>query len=268
MHDQDAAGAHEGYAIKGQMNLPRIQNRAQSNLSAHNAGSRNKLDDSKRYPDLSEQEQQLIKLAANGLTDIAIANRLGITESTVKSYWLRVRNKLGPHNRTELVAHALREESEQTISELNGEIQRLKQALVRHDKNAVNFYRDVLENTSDAVFAVDRGGCFVWLNLEAERMFGYRLDELVGKPVSLLVPPRLHNRHLSHIIQYLANPERKEMGQHLATLAVRKGGEEFSMSASLGSIETSDGRIVTCFVRDTSESKALDSYLERRGVLP
>ena len=222
--------------------------------------------DSRPHPDLSEREQQLITLAAQGLTDTAIANRLGISEPTVKSYWGRVRSKLGPCNRTELVAHAIREESERTVSELNREIQKLRQTLREGDSPGVDIHREILENAPDAVFAVDQEGCFLWLSMEAERMFGYRFDELVGKPVSVLVPERLHERHLAHVTQYLSNPEKKLMGEHLATMAVRKDGGEFPIAASLGSIDTPNGRIVTCFLRDISEAKALDAYVERHGA--
>ena len=226
------------------------------------------MENTKKHPDLSEREQQLIALAAKGYTDTAIANRLGISEPTVKSYWLRVRSKLGPYNRTELVAHALREETERTVSELNGEIQRLKDALNQSNEAPLGIHQVMLENAPDAVFAVDQEGCFVWLNLEAERMFGYRFDEIVCQPVSLLVPAQLHDRHRLHMSQFLSNPEKKKMGEHLGTKAVRKDGEEFLVAASLASIDTPNGPIVICFLRDISEEKALHSFVERLGVSP
>lgn len=218
------------------------------------------------HPDLSEREQQLITLAAQGLTDTAIAHRLGISEPTVKSYWQRVRIKLGPYNRTELVAHALREESELAITELNGEITRLRDALLHSDRGAMDLQREMLENAPDAAFAVDQDGNFLWLNLEAERMFGYRYDELAGKPVSTVVPLELQERHRLHMRQYFENPERKRMGQHLATVAVRKNGEEFAIAASLAPLDTPSGQIVTCFVREVSEQEAVSRYAERHGA--
>ena len=221
------------------------------------------MTEDRKHPELSDREQQLITLAAKGLTDTAIAQRLGISEPTVKSYWQRVRSKLGPYNRTELVANALIEESERTVAELNGEIVKLRGALSQTNGSIVDLQREMLENAPDAVFAVDQDSCFVWLNLEAERMFGYRYDELVGKPVSLLVPVELQERHRAHMRQYISNPERKRMGEHLATVAVRKDGEEFSIAASLAPIETPNGRIVTCFVREVSEDRAVATYVER-----
>ena len=221
------------------------------------------MEQSRSHPELSEREQQLITLAAQGLTDTAIANRLGISEPTVKSYWIRVRSKLGPFNRTELVAHAVREESERTISELNVEVQRLREVIGNDEQPVLDFYREMLENAPDAVFAVDDQGFFVWINLEAERMFGYLFDELVGKPVSTLVPIALQDRHRLHMTHYYSEPERRTMGEHLATLAVRKDGTEFPIVASLAAIDTPNGQIVTCFVRDISEAKALESFVKR-----
>jgi PAS domain S-box-containing protein len=218
------------------------------------------------HPELSEREQQLITLAAQGLTDIAIAHRLGISEPTVKSYWQRVRSKLGPYNRTELVAHALQEESERIVAELNQEIAGLRDALTNGGRNATDLQREMLENAPDAVFAVDGEGCFLWLNLEAERMFGYRFDELVGKPVSTLVPEELRNRHRGHMHQYFDDPERKRMGAHLATIAVRKNGEEFTIAASLAPIDTPNGRVIACFVREVTETTALADYAQRHGA--
>ena len=70
---------------------------------------------------LSEREKQLIKLASEGFIDTAIANQLGISEATVSTYWGRIRVKLGPHSRTELVAIVLRQESEFVIAALREE---------------------------------------------------------------------------------------------------------------------------------------------------
>ncbi len=218
------------------------------------------MEQSRSHPELSEREQQLIMLAAQGLTDTVIANRLGISEPTVKSYWIRVRSKLGPFNRTELVAHAVREESQMTISELNGEIQRLRDVINNEGQPPLEIHREMLESAPDAVFVVDDQGFFLWLNMEAERMFGYRFDELVGKPVSTLVPSTLHDRHRVHMKHYYAEPERRTMGEHRATMAVRKDGVEFSIVASLGAIDTPNGQVVTCFVREISGAKALESF--------
>lgn len=215
------------------------------------------------HPELSAREQQLIELAAEGMTDTAIAHRLGISEPTVKSYWGRVRMKLGPRNRTELVARALREESEQAVAELNSEIERLKSTLFEAGSDPLDLHRSMLESAPDAVFAVGDDGRIVWLNVEAERMFGYRFDELVGRSVDTLVPERFHERHQVHMRQYHEAPERKQMGEHLSTVAVRRSGEEFAIAATLSAVDTPAGRLVTCFVREVAERQAVAAFVQR-----
>ncbi len=215
------------------------------------------MDDLRNHPHLSKREQQLMTLAAEGLTDTAIALRLGISEPTVKSYWARVRSKLGPLNRTELVANSLKEEAERAIAELNGEIVRLRSALEKTDGEALELQREMLACAPDAVLAVDQEGCIVWLNPEAERMFGYRFDEIVGMPISTLVPAGHRPNHKAHMSEYFANPERKQMGEHLATVAIGKDGREFAIAASLAFFETPKGTVVTCFVRSVAELRTL-----------
>lgn len=223
------------------------------------------MEGSKQHPNLSEREQQLITLASQGMTDTAIAHRLGISEPTVKSYWQRVRSKLGPYNRTELVAHALKEESEAVIEQLNGEVERLREA-AKNRGGTLDLQREILESAPDAVFAVDSDGCFAWLNKEAERMFGYRFDELVGEPVSTLVPAKMRVAHVSHVAAYCDRPERRRMGEHLATAALHRDGTEFFIAASLAPIDTEEGFIVACFVRRVTEEESIKSLLDRYGA--
>lgn len=217
------------------------------------------------HPELSQREQQLIELAAEGLTDTAIAHRLGISEPTVKSYWGRVRIKLGPHNRTELVANALREEGEQVVAGLNGEIDRLRTALFDSGSSPLDLHRLMLESAPDAVFAEDGEGRVIWLNLEAERMFGYRFDELVGRPVSTLVPERLHEPSEAHLRRDVEVPVRSPMGNHFATVGVRRSGEEFAIAATLSAIDTPAGRLITYFVRNVAKEQAPTAFVERHA---
>jgi PAS domain S-box-containing protein len=212
--------------------------------------------DQKR-PDLSEREQQLLDLAAQGYTDTAIANELGISEATVGTYWGRIRIKLGPYNRTELVAIALREESEKELTELRIENERLREQMRIEtggdaERPNVNFYRGVIENAADAILLVNEQGVIEVGNEAACALFGYDKGELDGCPVSILLPERYRMIHDSHREEYLRHPEKKQMGEHASTLAVRKTGEEFSIAASLSANLTSTGTVITCIVRDMS----------------
>jgi|GEM_PF-567864 len=104
----------------------------------------------KKRPALSDRERQLITLAAEGLTDYAIAMTLGIKEPTVKSYWVRIRSKVGPFNRTELVALAVREAYELHVRELGMIIESLRDELSSATHKAAAERRDIIQKSEKA----------------------------------------------------------------------------------------------------------------------
>jgi PAS domain S-box-containing protein len=200
-------------------------------------------------PELSPREQQLLQFAAEGLTDTAIANHLGISEATVGTYWGRVRIKLGPYSRTELVAIVMRAEREAAVDALRRENDELVKQL--HEKGGADssLYHDLLENAPDAIMLVTETGEIEYANLAAQELFGYEKGEAQGHHVSELVPPRYRDRHGAHISEYVADPKRREMGVHLETPAVRKDGTEFLIRAALSAMTTPSGMIITCVIR-------------------
>src|SRR5579871_4602637 len=125
-------------------------------------------------PDFSPRERQLLEFAAEGLTDTAIANRLGISEATVGTYWGRVRIKLGPYSRTELVAIVLRAEREAAVEALrqeNAGLVKRVQELVNANQTAM--FQEFIESAPDAMILVDDSGCIQHANKAACDLFGY-----------------------------------------------------------------------------------------------
>jgi PAS domain S-box-containing protein len=208
---------------------------------------------------LSPRERQLLVLAAQGQTDNAISHRLGISLATVGTYWGRIRIKMGPLNRTELVAVFLREEASQAVSKLKEENERLLHELedrVLADTETqmnLEMFRALLEAAPDAIVVVDEAGIIVLANEQAEDLFGYVMGEFRGMCVEELVPERYRNAHVANRGEYMRNPVRRRMGEHTATMARRKDGSEFPMATALSATETSKGLLVTCIIRDLSE---------------
>ena len=208
--------------------------------------------DRTQRPALSDREKQLLDLASQGLIDTAIASRLGISEATVSTYWGRVRVKLGPFSRTELVAMVLREESEKAMASLRAQNKALTDK-IRLDTgdygHASNFYKDLLEAAADAMLVVNSVGVIESINESASNLFGYEKDELVGKPVTTLIPGRFREHHDRHRAEYLNSPEKKRMGEHMATIAEHKSGQEFPIAATLSAVITGSETVVLCIVR-------------------
>lgn len=80
---------------------------------------------------LSPREEEVLRLAGNGLTDQQIANALHIRVSTVTTYWVRVRSKVGQLSRAELISLSLRQRSQETMDQLKAEIARLNEELAQ-----------------------------------------------------------------------------------------------------------------------------------------
>jgi len=201
-------------------------------------------------PNLSPREQQLLQHAAEGLTDTAIANKLGISEATVGTYWGRVRIKLGPYSRTELVAIVMRAEREAAVEKLREENEELvRQLRERAESGGASFYRDLIDNAPDAMILVAESGAVDYANQAACELFGYEPGELHGVDLTTLVPPRFRDKHREHRQEYIDDPKRRQMGEHLETPAVRKDGSEFPIRAALSAISTPTGLVIICAIR-------------------
>jgi PAS domain S-box-containing protein len=206
----------------------------------------------RHHQSLSLREQQLIELAAAGRTDAEIAHELGISVGTVATYWGRIRSKFGGCSRTELVATALRETYERRISDLSAKTSDLAAQLERAapvQSDQEGFCRAVLEAVPEPIVIVDPKCIIRFVNEASEELFGYSESEMVGQPISLLLPDRYHHVHRQHVAEYFQHPARRTMGPHLATPARHKLGREFGVLATLSYATTADGPIAVCVIQ-------------------
>lgn len=201
-------------------------------------------------PKLSQREQELLTNATAGLTDNAIALKLGISLATVGTYWARVRMKVGPYSRTELVAVTLQLKQKAALEALRRENEQLvREFQLKVASGTSSWYYDLLENAPDAMILVSVEGLITYANLAATEMFGYAQDELRGKDLLCLIPNRFRERHTEHRIAYMEEPQRRQMGEHLETPAVHCDGTEFIVRAALSAIDSPTGMIIACAIR-------------------
>lgn len=202
-------------------------------------------------PSLSTRERQLLRLAASGLTDVAIAHKLDISPTTVKTYWGRLRAKLGRSSRTELVAHVLREEAHRATCSLKaaasaGGAEALAQC---------NYYRLLVEHAPDAMLVLDADGVVRVVNAAALELFGYTNAEIVGQHLASLVPERFRDKHRQHVADYMTHPRRHEMAGHVETFARHKTGFEIGIEANLAVANHDERASVICAIRRQSSVK-------------
>jgi PAS domain S-box-containing protein len=122
-------------------------------------------------------------------------------------------------------------------------------------RKADDRFRTLLETAPDAIVLVNRQGRMVLINAQTEKRFGYPREDLLGKPVEMLLPPRFREQHSHDCNGYLADSKLRPAGVAAELYGLRKDQSEFPIEVSLSAIETEDGTLVSSVFRDISDRK-------------
>ena len=119
----------------------------------------------------------------------------------------------------------------------------------------------IVESSQDAIISKDLNGIITSWNRGAERLFGYRADEVIGKPVTILMPAARYDEE-SHI---LGRIRRGEGIEQYETVRRRKGGSEFEISLTVSPIKDAGGKVIGAskIVRDITQQKEAERKLEQ-----
>src|ERR1017187_9843068 len=134
-------------------------------------------------------------------------------------------------------------------------------------KEAEEKFRGIVEAAPDAIVLANWEGRIVMTNPQAERMFGYAQQELIGQSVEILVPDRFRREHINHRSAYSKRPVARAMGKGLELTAVRKDGSELPVEVSLTPVETANGTVVASIIRDITERNQLAQQTRRATIL-
>ncbi len=125
-------------------------------------------------------------------------------------------------------------------------------------KRAEERFRLVIESTPNGIVMVDRQGKILLVNASIEKSFGYNRNELMGKPIEMLLPERFRNKHPEYRAEFMASPKTRPMGAGRDLFGLRKDGTEFPVEIGLNPIQTDQGILVLSPIVDITERKQIE----------
>jgi PAS domain S-box-containing protein len=146
------------------------------------------------------------------------------------------------------------------IGRTNVERQRAEALAARQELEART--SAVLASALEAIVTMDIDGRIVDFNAAAEKLFGYRLEDVAGRPLAdVLIPPELRERHRSSLEHYLSTGEPTILGKHLEVEATRADGRRIPIELTVTEVQMPNTKLFTGFVRDLTERRRAEQQL-------
>ena len=127
--------------------------------------------------------------------------------------------------------------------------------------------RAVFEAALDCIITIDADGKIVEFNRAAERTFGYKCKDIVGKEMAaVLEPPSTRERHRGNLMSYQSTGEGSILGQRLEMPLLKKGGEAFMAEVAMQPVPYEDSLHFTVFLRDITDRLKAEERLRRSNA--
>ena len=145
----------------------------------------------------------------------------------------------------------------------NDTVNRGEDAVLRRSDDG---YRALVESAADAIVSADAQGRIVSWNAAAERLFGYPAGNVIGRPLTILIPEGQREAHERGLDRFLASGAARLMGRHVDLEAVRADGSVFPVELSLSTWTTDGRRFFSAIVRDITERRRTHERLARQAL--
>lgn len=146
-----------------------------------------------------------------------------------------------------------------SLGRANADLQQALQAVRASEQRL----RHVIEAAPNGMIIVDHHGKIVSVNTSCQAIFGYTPEELVGRPVEDLVPPRHREIHPAVREAFQRHPETRAMGRGRDLFGLRKDGSEIPVEIGLNPIESEESALVLASIVDITERKRSEQMLAR-----
>jgi PAS domain S-box-containing protein len=120
----------------------------------------------------------------------------------------------------------------------------------------------ILDSSPDCVVAIDHQGLITEFNPAAELTFGYRREDVLGRPLAdVIIPPSLRERHRMGFARHLTTGESRVLGRRVEMAALRADGSEFPVELTIARIPQEGAVAFTGHIRDITERKRSEDAL-------
>jgi len=128
-------------------------------------------------------------------------------------------------------------------------------------------WRSIVESAVDGIIVIGATGCIESFNPAAERLFGYREAEVVGRNVSVLMPSPYHEEHDAYVSRYLTTGQKKIIGIGREVTGLRRDGTTFPLRLSVAEMEMNGERKFTGIVADLTARVRMEEQLREQQSL-
>lgn len=149
-------------------------------------------------------------------------------------------------------------DSKTVNSETQAVLKRAQSALIHLD----NRFKSVADSAVDAIVSATHDDKIIFWNKGAAKIFGYGEKEILGKSITVLIPPSMRKAHRKGVKRFLKTGVPTIIGTTIEASGLAKGGREFPIELSLAAWKTSEGYSFTAIIRDASERKKAQQAME------
>ncbi len=132
-------------------------------------------------------------------------------------------------------------------------------------EDSENRFRVVVETAQDAIITADYKGRIVRWNEAAKKLFGYELAEVVGKPLTVIMPERFREAHSRGFERLQQTGQSRLIGKSIELAGQRRDGSEFPLELSLSQWKTQDEIYFTGIIRNLTERRDAEKMVLRKN---
>lgn len=200
--------------------------------------------------DYEEKADEVNARLEKGEKGIEFKNRFIRKDGTIRHAIVRIHAlKDAQDELTEWVA---------TVADIS-QLVAMRQALLESEER----FRMIVENALVAIIGIDEKGMINTWNKQAEYIFGWEKEEILGKNIQKIIPAK----HRAGLIRFAQNGELKHKNKQIELEGLRKNGEHFPLVLALANLQTQHGHIVSAFIRDISEEKRQAKLIDENMLL-